>query len=139
VYVVNKCVLIPSNSPRRSQIAPALSPTAWSYDSLFDFRFDLGSTIFVQIYRCYVVRNNNILVTIPPTLMLIAATGQCPFNTVSSSSRYSLPQVLGIIVSCDLNLTAYPFFALSLATNVLVTILTGEYCFYLGHVTVSCN
>ncbi|KAJ7796525.1 hypothetical protein B0H14DRAFT_3157974 [Mycena olivaceomarginata] len=59
------------------------------------------------IYRCYVVWNNNILVTIPPTLMLIAAT------------------VLGIIVSLDLNLTAYPFFALSLATNVLVTILTA--------------
>ncbi|KAJ7893418.1 hypothetical protein B0H14DRAFT_890958 [Mycena olivaceomarginata] len=77
------------------------------------------------IYRCYVVWNNNILVTIPPTLMLIAATGQRPFNTVSSSSRYSLPQVLGIIVSLDLNLTAYPFFALSLATNVLVTILTA--------------
>ncbi|KAJ7350891.1 hypothetical protein DFH08DRAFT_995966 [Mycena albidolilacea] len=60
------------------------------------------------IYRCYVVWNNNILVTILPTLMLIAAT------------------VFGPVGPFDFNLTAYPFFALSLATNVLLTILTGD-------------
>ncbi|KAJ7770336.1 hypothetical protein B0H14DRAFT_349761 [Mycena olivaceomarginata] len=85
-------------------------------DLPYDQLVDANSVVYVVnnfiadglvIYRCYVVWNNNILVTILPTLMLIAAT------------------VLGIIVSLDLNLTAYPFFALSLATNVLVTILTA--------------
>ncbi|KAF7350816.1 hypothetical protein MSAN_01643300 [Mycena sanguinolenta] len=57
------------------------------------------------IYRCYVVWNNNVFVTILPILMLIATTG--------------------LVVSFDFTLTLYPFFALSLATNVLVTALTG--------------
>ncbi|KAF7350800.1 hypothetical protein MSAN_01641600 [Mycena sanguinolenta] len=59
------------------------------------------------IYRCYVVWNNNVFVTIVPTLMLIATT------------------VLGLVVSFDFTLSLYPFFVLSLATNVLVTALTA--------------
>ncbi|KAF7350814.1 hypothetical protein MSAN_01643000 [Mycena sanguinolenta] len=59
------------------------------------------------IYRCYVVWNNNIFVTILPILMLIVTT------------------VLGVVVSFDLTLSFYPFFGLSLATNVLVTMLTA--------------
>ncbi|KAF8140851.1 hypothetical protein K438DRAFT_1785314 [Mycena galopus ATCC 62051] len=60
------------------------------------------------IYRCYAVWNNNVWVTIMPILMLIAVT------------------VLGIDGSFDVELSAYPFLALTLATNVLVTILTGK-------------
>jgi len=59
------------------------------------------------IYRCYAVWNNNVWVTILPILMLIAVT------------------VLGIDGSFDVELSAYPFLALTLATNVLVTILTA--------------
>ncbi|KAF7350820.1 hypothetical protein MSAN_01643800 [Mycena sanguinolenta] len=61
------------------------------------------------IYRCYVVWSNNVLVTILPILMLIVST------------------VLGIVESFDFNLSLYPFFAVSLATNVLVTTLTGNW------------
>ncbi|KAJ6497281.1 hypothetical protein C8R45DRAFT_124524 [Mycena sanguinolenta] len=59
------------------------------------------------IYRCYAVWNNNVSVTILPILMLIATT------------------VLGLVVTFDFTLSLYPFFALSLATNVLVTALTA--------------
>ncbi|KAJ7252367.1 hypothetical protein B0H12DRAFT_1233900 [Mycena haematopus] len=59
------------------------------------------------VYRCYAVWNKNIFVTILPILMLIAVT------------------VLGVIWGFDANFISYPFFALSLATNVLVTILTA--------------
>ncbi|KAJ6497280.1 hypothetical protein C8R45DRAFT_124398 [Mycena sanguinolenta] len=59
------------------------------------------------IYRCYVVWNNNVWVTILPILMLIAST------------------VLGVVESFDFSISLYPFFAVSLATNVLVTMLTA--------------
>ncbi|KAJ6497279.1 hypothetical protein C8R45DRAFT_982473 [Mycena sanguinolenta] len=58
------------------------------------------------IYRCYVVWDHNVFVTILPIMMLIVTT------------------VLGLIVSFSFTLSVYPFYALSLATNVLVTMLT---------------
>ncbi|KAJ7904187.1 hypothetical protein B0H13DRAFT_1881676 [Mycena leptocephala] len=57
------------------------------------------------IYRCYVIWNNNWRVTILPIMMLIAST------------------VFGL----DFTLSPFPFFGLTLATNVVVTILTGKY------------
>ncbi|KAF7350817.1 hypothetical protein MSAN_01643400 [Mycena sanguinolenta] len=59
------------------------------------------------IYRCYAVWGNNVLVTVLPILMLIASTA------------------LGVVESFDFNLALYPFFAVSLVTNVLVTMLTA--------------
>ncbi|KAF7350804.1 hypothetical protein MSAN_01642000 [Mycena sanguinolenta] len=58
------------------------------------------------IYRCYVVWNNNVWVTILPIMLLITTT------------------VYGVIVSFSFTLPFDPFYALSLATNVLVTVLT---------------
>ncbi|KAJ7869735.1 hypothetical protein B0H14DRAFT_3440479 [Mycena olivaceomarginata] len=56
------------------------------------------------IYRCYVVWNNDWRVIVLPITLLIAST------------------VFGL----DFTLAASPFFALTLATNLLVTILTGK-------------
>ncbi|KAF7350815.1 hypothetical protein MSAN_01643100 [Mycena sanguinolenta] len=61
------------------------------------------------IYRCYSVWNKSALVTILPILLLIAST------------------VLGLTESFDFNLSIDPLFAVSLATNVLVAMLTGTW------------
>ncbi|KAF8179103.1 hypothetical protein K438DRAFT_1977597 [Mycena galopus ATCC 62051] len=56
------------------------------------------------IYRCYVVWNRDWHVIVLPIMLLIAST------------------VFGL----DFTLAASPFFALTLATNLLVTLLTGK-------------
>ncbi|KAJ6477047.1 hypothetical protein C8R45DRAFT_1158313 [Mycena sanguinolenta] len=61
------------------------------------------------IYRCYVLWSNNTLVIILPILMLIAST------VLGLGSRLGLPALSSVV-----------FFAVSLATNVLVTALTGK-------------
>ena len=70
--------------------------------------------------------NYNVFVTILPILMLIVTTGQLPaaVRYLQSTHAFSTT-VLGLIVSFSFTLSIYPFYALSLATNVLVTMLTG--------------
>ncbi|KAF7350789.1 hypothetical protein MSAN_01640400 [Mycena sanguinolenta] len=67
------------------------------------------------IYRCYVIWSNNVLVTILPILMLIAST------------------VLGLISTFDFSLSSDPCFGVSLATNVLVTVLTAGRIWWISY------
>ncbi|KAJ6477062.1 hypothetical protein C8R45DRAFT_934688 [Mycena sanguinolenta] len=96
IYTINKYVQILSIA------AIFMEPSSFIADGLV-------------IYRCYVVWNNNVLVTILPLLMLIAGT------------------ILGLVEIFDFSLSLYPFFAISLATNVLVTMLTAGRIWWISH------
>ncbi|KAJ7160489.1 hypothetical protein C8R46DRAFT_370216 [Mycena filopes] len=68
------------------------------------------------IYRCYCVWNHNGYVVIVPILSLLATS----------------------LFGLDLDLPAKPFYALSLATNILVTMLTAGRIWWILHEARSC-